>query len=76
MLVKQLWDQTACRTVERLCGLGLDVAIAEGVDSEILSSLCDAPLYTVVVSRCITAQDNPASAVKAIKRKIPEVWPA
>jgi 3-hexulose-6-phosphate synthase len=70
------WDEKACQTVKALCSLGLDVAIAGGVNTEILPLLCEAPLYAVVVGRGITAQGDPAAAAQAIARRIQEIWPA
>jgi 3-keto-L-gulonate-6-phosphate decarboxylase len=59
-----------------MCDLGLDVAIAGGVDMEILPLLKGVPIYGVVVGRGITAQPVPAQAAERIARRIWEIWPA
>jgi 3-hexulose-6-phosphate synthase len=69
------WDEKACRTVKELCELGVDVAIAGGIQPEILPLLCDAPLYAVVVGRGITAQPDPGEAARLIASRVKEVWP-
>ncbi len=71
-----LWDDKACRTVQDMCTLGMDVAVAGGVDIELLPQLCNAPIYAIVVGRGITAQQDPAQAAKAIALRVKELWPA
>lgn len=71
-----LWDEKACQTVKELCSLGLDVAIAGGVDASVLPLLCDAPLYGIVVGRGITAQPDPAAVARSIAEKVRRTWPA
>ncbi len=71
-----LWDDKACRTVQDMCTLGMDVAVAGGVDIELLPQLCNTPIYAIVVGRGITAQQDPAQAAKAIALRVKELWPA
>ena len=69
------WDSKACRTVEHLCDLGLDVAVAGGVNSDVLPLLSSSPLYGVVVGRGITAQADPSNAAQLIRQNITRTWP-
>jgi len=46
-----LWDEKACRIVHSMCALGLDVAIAGGVNIDVLPMLKGAPIYNIVVGR-------------------------
>src|SRR5512142_276182 len=71
-----LWDDRACSAVQDMCALGMDVAIAGGVNIELLPSLCNAPIYAIVVGRAITAQQDPAQAAAAIGSRAKELWPA
>lgn len=64
------WNEKACQTVEELCTTRLDVAVAGGINADIIPMLWDAPLYPVVVGMGITAQDDSACAVRAITEKI------
>ena len=43
------WNEQACRTVEEICTIELDVAVAGGINADIIPMLWDAPLYAVVV---------------------------
>ncbi len=70
------WDDKACRAVQDMCALGMDVAIAGGVNIELLPAFCNAPIYAIVVGRAITAQPDPAQAAKAIASRVRELWPA
>ena len=70
------WEERAMTTVREMCDLGLDVAIAGGVDMDILPLLRGVPIYGVVVGRGITAQADPARAAERIARCILEIWPA
>jgi len=54
------WNEQACRTIEELCTMELDVAVAGGINADIIPMLWDAPLYAVVVGRGGKAQDDPA----------------
>ena len=69
------WDDQACRTVQALCDLGLDVAIAGGLTSAILPRLGACRLYAVVVGRGITAQPDPAAAAAALAHQLQTIWP-
>lgn len=69
------WDDQACQTVEALGDLGLDVAIAGGVNGALLPRLCACSLYAVVVGRGITAQPDPASAAATLAQQLKTVWP-
>jgi 3-hexulose-6-phosphate synthase len=71
-----LWDEAACQIVKDLCSLGLDVAVAGGIDENVLPLLCDAPLYGIVVGRGITAQEDPEIAARAIAERVRLLWPA
>jgi 3-hexulose-6-phosphate synthase len=70
------WDERAVNTVREMCALGLDVAIAGGVNYDILPLLSGVPIYGVVIGRGITAQPNPAQTAEKIARRIREIWPA
>jgi 3-hexulose-6-phosphate synthase len=70
-----LWDAKTCATVEELCRLGLDVAIAGGVEPGVLPLVCNAPLYGIVVGRGITGQPDPALAARTIYERVHELWP-
>lgn len=69
-----LWDEKAVNTVREMCALGLDVAIAGGVNYDVLPLLKCVPIYGVVVGRGITAQPNPAAAAEKIAQRIREIW--
>jgi 3-hexulose-6-phosphate synthase len=70
-----LWDERAAQTVQDMCGLGLDVAIAGGVNPDVLPLLQGVPIYGVVVGRGITARADPAEAARDIANCIREIWP-
>jgi 3-hexulose-6-phosphate synthase len=70
------WDAKACQTVAEMAALGLDVAIAGGVNPQVLPLLKDVPLYNIVVGRGITAQDDPAAAAKEIHDLVHRLWKA
>lgn len=70
-----LWDDRAVQIVHEMCSLGLDVAVAGGVNQEILPLLRGVPIYGVVVGRGITAQPDPAQAARVIADCIHELWP-
>jgi len=70
------WDETAVHTVRDMCDLGLDVAIAGGVNPAILTLLRHVPLYTVIIGRSITAQPDPTVAASAIRQQINQNWSA
>ncbi|RJP49818.1 MAG: hypothetical protein C4586_06810 [Anaerolineaceae bacterium] len=69
-----LWDDKAVNTVRVMCDLGLDVAIAGGINDEILPMLRGIPIYGIVVGRGITAHPNPAHAAEKIAQRIRELW--
>lgn len=71
-----LWNDKACTIVKDMCALGMDVAIAGGVNIDLLPQLCGAPVYAIVVGRAITAQADPAAAAKAIAQRVKDLWPA
>ena len=71
-----LWDERAVNTVRKMCALGLDVAVAGGVNYDILPLLKGVPIYGVVIGRGITAQPDPAQTAEKIARRIREIWPA
>ena len=68
-----LWDETAVNTVREMCALGLDVAIAGGVNYDVLPLLKGVPIYGVVVGRGITDRPNPAAAAEKIAQRIREI---
>jgi 3-hexulose-6-phosphate synthase len=70
-----LWDEHACRSVQAMCDLGLDVAVAGGVDIDILPKLCRLPIYAIIVGRGITAQPDPAAAARTVAARVKELWP-
>ncbi len=69
-----LWDERAVETVCNMCSLGLDVAVAGGVNGDVLPLLQGVPIYGVVVGRGITAQAAPAAAARDIANCIREAW--
>jgi 3-hexulose-6-phosphate synthase len=69
-----LWDATVVQVVREMCNLGLDVAVAGGVNQDVLPLLRAVPLYGVVVGRGITAQADPALAARQIANCIREIW--
>lgn len=69
-----LWDEQAVNTVREMCALGLDVAIAGGINYDILPLLSGVPIYGIVIGRGITAQPNPAQAAEKVARRIHEIW--
>lgn len=69
-----LWDEEAVNTVSVMCDLGLDVAIAGGINDEILPMLRSIPIYGIVVGRGITAQSDPKRAAEKIAQRICELW--
>ena len=71
-----LWDAAAVQTVRDMCALGLDVAVAGGMNLDLLPKLAGVPVYGLVIGRGITAQPDPASAAKAIFARRAELWPA
>ena len=56
--------------------LGLDVAIAGGINYDILPLLSGIPIYGIVIGRGITAQTNPAQVAEKIAQRIREIWSA
>lgn len=70
------WNDAACAAVQQMCDLGMDVAVAGGVNIELLPSLCGAPIYNIVVGRAITAQADPAEAARRLAQRVHELWPA
>ena len=70
-----LWDEKAVNTVRVMCALGLDVAIAGGINYDTLPLLSGIPIYGVVIGRGITAQPNAAEAAKKIAEHIRKIWP-
>jgi 3-hexulose-6-phosphate synthase len=71
-----LWDESAVNTVRTMCAMGLDVAIAGGVNLDVLPLLKGVPLYAIVIGRGITAQPDPAATAKAVFERVKEIWPA
>ena len=69
-----LWNERAVQIVRDMCNLGLDVAIAGGVNQEILPRLRGVPIYGIVVGRGITAQPDQARAAAQIANCIREIW--
>jgi 3-hexulose-6-phosphate synthase len=70
-----LWDDNARKTVRQMTSLGLDVAIAGGVNLDVLPLLKGVPLYGIVIGRGITGQPDPAAAAKTIAQRVKENWP-
>jgi 3-hexulose-6-phosphate synthase len=70
-----LWDDKACQTVREMCALGLDVAVAGGLNLELLPKLAGIPIYGLVIGRGITRQPDPAQAAKAIFERRKDLWP-
>jgi 3-dehydro-L-gulonate-6-phosphate decarboxylase len=68
------WDDQARQAVQELCELGLDVAVAGGINLNILEQLPTAPLYGMVIGRGISAQPDPAAAAQAIAMRVREIW--
>jgi 3-hexulose-6-phosphate synthase len=70
-----LWDEKACQAVAKMTSLGMDVAIAGGVDAKVIPLLKDFPLYGIVVGRGITGQADPEAAAMEIHKLVHEIWP-
>jgi 3-keto-L-gulonate-6-phosphate decarboxylase len=70
-----LWNEKACATVRDMCSLGLDVAIAGGVNVDVLPKLQGVSIYSIVVGRGITAQPDPARSAEIIAQKVHGFWP-
>jgi 3-hexulose-6-phosphate synthase len=68
------WDEKAVNIIRKMCELGIDVAIAGGINYDILPLLRDVPIYGVVIGRGITAQPEPAQAAERIVQRIHELW--
>jgi len=71
-----LWDDQAVNMIRAMCNLGLDVAIAGGINYDILTLLRGVPIYGIVIGRGITAQPYPAQAAEKITQRIRQIWPA
>ena len=69
-----LWDEKAVQIVCEMTSLGLDVAVAGGVNQDVLPLLHNVPIYGIVVGRGITAQADPARAAREIAGCIREIW--
>lgn len=69
-----LWDDKACQTVGEMTALGMDVAIAGGVDAKVIPLLCNFPLYGIVVGRGITGQNDPAASAKEVRTLVDSIW--
>lgn len=69
-----LWDAPARRQVADMANLGVDVAVAGGINPEVLPILQDVPLYGIVIGRGITAQDDPAAAAREINDLVSSIW--
>jgi 3-hexulose-6-phosphate synthase len=69
-----LWDEKVVQIVCEMTGLGLDVAVAGGVNEDVLPLLRGVPIYGIVVGRGITAQADPARAAREIAGCIREIW--
>ena len=71
-----LWDEKACAIVREMCALGPDVAVAGGLNIDILPRLAGLPVYALVIGRGITGQADPLRAAQAIFERRRELWPA
>jgi len=69
-----LWDERAVNTVREMCSLGIDVAVAGGIDQDVLPLLRGVPIYGIVVGRGITSRSNPTQAAQQIATCIREIW--
>jgi 3-hexulose-6-phosphate synthase len=70
------WNSKACEIVRSMCALGLDVAIAGGVNIDVLALLGGVPIYGLVVGRGITAQPDPAGTARLIHQRVQDLWSA
>ncbi|HWQ03814.1 MAG TPA: hypothetical protein VN452_00500 [Longilinea sp.] len=68
------WDEKACNTVGQLAALGMDVAIAGGVNLDVIPLLEKFALYGIVVGKGITAQADPAKAASDIHALVHRIW--
>ena len=75
MTAGALWDKQAVQTIQTLCDLGMDVAIAGGVNLDVLPLLQGIPLYGIVVGRGITGQADPTAMAKAMVGCVNKIWP-
>jgi 3-hexulose-6-phosphate synthase len=69
-----LWDEKSLATVQNLCDMGLDAAVAGGINADILPKFKDICLYGIVIGRGITAADDPEAAVKKIYEQVQATW--
>lgn len=69
-----LWDEKARSMVQKLEESGLDVAIAGGLNAQVLPTLKNLKVYAIVVGRGITAASDPALAAKAIRELVDSTW--
>lgn len=71
-----LWDERACAIVREMCALGPDVAVAGGMNLDLLPRLAGLPVYALVIGRGITGQADPLRAAQAIFERRRELWPS
>ncbi len=69
-----LWDEKARGIVKTLVDNGLDVAIAGGLNRQVLPLLKDIAVYAIVVGRGITAQSDPAAATRELRLLVDTIW--
>jgi 3-hexulose-6-phosphate synthase len=69
-----LWDVKARNIVKTLVDSGLDVAIAGGLNADVLPLLKDIHIYAIVVGRGITAQSDPAKAARELRKLVDTLW--
>jgi len=71
-----LWDDGALKNVGQMADLGLDVAVAGGIDLDVLPLFKDVSLYGIVIGRGITGQADPAAAALSIANLVKKIWAA
>jgi len=59
-----------------MADLGLDVAVAGGIDLDVLPLFKDVSLYGIVIGRGITGQADPAAAALSIANLVKKIWAA
>ncbi len=72
--VGALWDAKARDIVKTLVDNNLDVAIAGGLNADVLPLLKDIKIYAIVIGRGITAQSDPAKAARELRKLVDTLW--
>lgn len=71
-----LWDDEALNMVSEMVNLGLDVAVAGGIDLDVLPLFKGVSLYGIVIGRGITGQPDPAATAQSVANRVNKIWSA